>query len=430
MAKLQKILVLLPFFLITSIFLSTNSDFLELVYAQNLYVSTKTADQDQDSIPELVDNCPKVPNFDQNDSDGDGIGEACELKMDNIRNMVHDLTRLDFKVLEVKKFFIPKWIDDPGDYSDILQIKFNATNNSLNNFVIYKDMFQIDVIDPNERYREVRVNNQKFVVDNYFPQYIEDFKLRFQDIDLPKNLEECELLNHSLKKNQTRTLSVCFDVKQKWSNQSLELKGPRQYYLVMMDNKYTTSCPNCKVFLLNEYYQSQEYNSIPKNILDWLSKLSSWNKDLLISEKEFSNAINYIIKKGTIKEIPDEFKEKSTETKNKTILTMVDFQNPRFNEGSPIAFEGKLSDSFGERIPNALILIMSDGPCPSNHIIAQGITDKHGRYKIFTHAQLWDESDGMITTQAEFPGTISLESSQSDPQIIVVYETKGEKCLG
>ena len=172
------------------------------------------------------------------------------------RIISHDLSKLDFEVLDVQKFFIPKWIDEPGDFSDILQVKFNVTNNGLENFVVYKDMFQIDVIDPRQQYQKFPRIYQDYMVDNYYPQYIEDFKLRFQDIALPQSLFECELLNHSLKINQTRTLSVCFDVLQKWSNHPLDLNGPRLYYVVMMDNKFTTSCPNCKFVLLNEYYKN------------------------------------------------------------------------------------------------------------------------------------------------------------------------------
>jgi hypothetical protein len=224
------------------------------------------------------------------------------------RKVIYDLSFLDFEILEVNKVFIPKWINEPGDYSDILQVKFKATNNGLNNFVIYKDMFQIDVVDPREQYLEVRQSNQKYVVDNYYPQYIEDFKLRFQDIELPKSLEQCELLNHPLRKNQTRTLSVCFDVKQKWINQPLDLNGPKLYYLVMMDNKFVTSCPNCKVFLLNDYHESEKPRKIPQNILNWLSKLSDWHEVSLISETEFFNAIEFLKKKGTIKQYPNEIK--------------------------------------------------------------------------------------------------------------------------
>jgi len=352
------------------------------------------------------------------------------------RTTYHDLSKLDFDILEVKKFFIPKWINEPGDYSDILQIKFNATNNGLGNFVLYKNMFQIDVVDPREQYREVRRTNQDYVVDNYYPQYIEDFKLRFQDIALPQNLFECELLNHSIRNNQTRTLSVCFDVKQKWTNQPLDLNGPRFYYLVMMDNKFLTSCPNCKSVLLNEYYDpitdSEISDEIPQNLMIWLGKLVNWNDKSFISDQEFSNAIDYLIKRKIIEQNSNEIKEIFLEPKikNQTILAMADIMSPRFNEGQPIVFEGKLTDSLGNPISYVPILIRSDGPCPANQIIAQGITDKHGGYKFFTKALLWDERDGLITTFAEFPGNDSFEQSVSDNQLVVVYPIKGEKCVG
>lgn len=34
-------------------------------------------DKDQDGVPDRLDNCPSVPNAQQSDRDGDGIGDAC-----------------------------------------------------------------------------------------------------------------------------------------------------------------------------------------------------------------------------------------------------------------------------------------------------------------------------------------------------------------
>jgi hypothetical protein len=38
---------------------------------------TQPPDSDADSVPDATDNCPGVPNPDQADGDGDGVGDVC-----------------------------------------------------------------------------------------------------------------------------------------------------------------------------------------------------------------------------------------------------------------------------------------------------------------------------------------------------------------
>ncbi len=86
--------------------------------------------------------------FAESNSQIDSFYEIHSSIRNSQRTIIHDFTKLDFQILDAKKFFIPKWVDEPGDFSDILQVKFNVTNNGLENFVVYKNMFQIDVSRP------------------------------------------------------------------------------------------------------------------------------------------------------------------------------------------------------------------------------------------------------------------------------------------
>lgn len=44
----------------------------------NIYARTFTIDSDHDGVADTLDNCPSVSNLDQADSDGDGVGNACD----------------------------------------------------------------------------------------------------------------------------------------------------------------------------------------------------------------------------------------------------------------------------------------------------------------------------------------------------------------
>ena len=136
------------------------------------------------------------------------------------------------------------------------------------------------------------------------------------------------------------------------------------------------------------------------------------------------------------KEIPIKINNHPNEHDNnnpnleETNLIIINFRNSMFNGNQPIVFSGKLTTSFGKSIPHAEILIKTEEMCPPNGIIAKGETDKHGRFKIYTLAQVWDtDDDGMIKVQAVYDGNSKYQYSTSNPQIIVVYPLNAQNCM-
>jgi len=96
--------------------------------------------------------------------------------------------------------------------------------------------------------------------------------------------------------------------------------------------------------------------------------------------------------------------------------------------GQPIVFVGKLTNNSGEPIHNATVSIKNDQNCPDDQIVGTGITDKTGRFNVYTISKIWNEKDNLVRFHAEFNGDEKYLASSSNDIIYVIYPSHAQKC--
>ena len=96
--------------------------------------------------------------------------------------------------------------------------------------------------------------------------------------------------------------------------------------------------------------------------------------------------------------------------------------------GQPIVFVGKLTNNSGEPIHNATVSIKNDQNCPDDQIVGTGITDKTGRFNVYTISKIWNEKDNLVRFHAEFNGDEKYFASSSNDIIYVIYPSHAQKC--
>ena len=157
----------------------------------------------------------------------------------------------------------------------------------------------------------------------------------------------------------------------------------------------------------------------------WINQIEDWYKDGLISKLEFDSAVKFISKLDVTENlIQNKYNQPPGNVKTTLKLNRIN----AINAGSTIVFSGSLNSNSGFQIENVEILIKSDAGCPSNGIIAQGFTDKNGKFLIKTTSMVWNTDDRPMNIFAEFLGNDVYTSSSSRTYNVITNPGNGQNC--
>jgi hypothetical protein len=222
----------------------------------------------------------------------------------------NDMDLIDINVVDIQTLFLD---DTPGYYldnSDLLKVTINVTNIGLDYFLLNDKMVKLWVMEPD--YRKSTPDDKAFdLVDNYSTIYDDELEVIYDNFQSRELFEECDWIIERIRIEQSKEITVCYNILRIWNNEVLNIDGEKQYYLVMMNNQQKTSCPNCKKMLLST--ESTLKDQIPS----WVQKLFEWHKLGIVSDKEFEYSIEYLVAAGIIPKVEEKNQSVSTlENKN------------------------------------------------------------------------------------------------------------------
>jgi len=158
---------------------------------------------------------------------------------------------------------------------------------------------------------------------------------------------------------------------------------------------------------------------------NWINQIELWYNNKLISKTEFGNFLRYLSNYNITDNLDSQLNYLATGNE-KTILKLNQFN--KIEGGKPIVFSGSLTAISGLKIENEKIFIKTSGGCPADGIIAQGKTDKNGKFWIKKISMDWSKDDYRMKISAEFFGNEKFVPSSSRTYQVLTNISNGQNC--
>ena len=229
----------------------------------------------------------------------------------HLPSIENDMNLVDLKIVDLQVLSMD---DTPWEYlddADLVKITINVTNNGLDYLLLDNKMLKLWAMEPD--YRKSSSEGEVLeLVDNYSPIYDDELAVIYENLDSRELFEECDHIHESVKIGQSKVFTICFNVLRIWHNEVLTIDGQKKYYIVMMDNQYASSCPNCKKVPLSEISVPSAKYSTPR----WVQNLFEWHKQGIVSDQEFENSIQYLVTRGIISKENEKIQSTTMNEKN------------------------------------------------------------------------------------------------------------------
>ena len=211
--------------------------------------------------------------------------------LDNASAVI-DLSTVDLQIhdLQVEPIEILR-----GSSSDLVKINLIFQNIGEEFFVV-RGLGQIEIIETDSTLSEseVRTGNKDYISGNFMYTHSEQLLIKYED---PSIGEDCEKLNHTIFPNDSKSLTVCFDIQRENKSVPFNPIGEKNYFL-QLNISAKGGCPNCKIIPL---FPSVDIAKTEQKIPEWVRNVFIWYGDGLISEDEIINAIQFLITEGIIR---------------------------------------------------------------------------------------------------------------------------------
>ncbi len=207
-----------------------------------------------------------------------------------------DLSTADIQILDVQVEPIEILY---GSSSDLVKLNLNIQNNGEAFFTV-RGMGQLGLIETDTTLSELkgRTGNKDYISGNFEYIYSEQLRIKYEDSGIG---QDCEKINITVYPNDSKAITVCFDLQRGYKSEPLNLEGEKNYFL-QLNSHATSGCPYCKIYpLFPSEVPSEDIVKIEQKIPDWVKNTFKWFVEGQISEDEVINAIQFLIKEGIIK---------------------------------------------------------------------------------------------------------------------------------